>query len=154
MKQKIVAGIMVLLVPVVFSGCATGRKQSDLEMQGLKNQIAVLEAQLQSKDEELAAFKEGANKTEYAGLTYESAADSEPSVRTKKVIGEAKSRPTMRQIQTALKNAGYNPGPIDGKKGKQTKEAIKSFQRDHNLGIDGIAGKRTWEALSEHLYKN
>jgi len=59
--------------------------------------------------------------------------------------------PTKMDIQQALKNAGYDPGAIDGKAGPLTKRAIKSFQRDHNLVADGVAGRKTWEKLYPYL---
>jgi len=36
---------------------------------------------------------------------------------------------------------------LDGKFGDQTEAAIKHFQRDKNLSIDGIVGEETWTAL-------
>ncbi|MCM8792068.1 MAG: peptidoglycan-binding protein, partial [Candidatus Omnitrophica bacterium] len=56
-------------------------------------------------------------------------------------------------IQIALKNAGYNPGEIDGKMGKQTRQAIRAFQKANGLVVDGKVGKRTWSLLREYLYK-
>jgi peptidoglycan hydrolase-like protein with peptidoglycan-binding domain len=50
-----------------------------------------------------------------------------------------------------LKNAGYNPGRIDGRLGKQTREAIKAFQRANNIPADGKVGKQTWEVLRGSL---
>jgi peptidoglycan hydrolase-like protein with peptidoglycan-binding domain len=68
-------------------------------------------------------------------------------------VVEIKSRPNIKQIQIALKNAGLEPGPIDGRMGRQTREAIRAFQRAHNLPADGKVGKLTWNLLSEYLYK-
>ena len=47
------------------------------------------------------------------------------------------------QIQQILKRAGYNPGEIDGILGSQSINAIRNFQRDYGLLVDGIAGPRT-----------
>ncbi|MDR0867374.1 MAG: peptidoglycan-binding protein [Planctomycetota bacterium] len=54
-------------------------------------------------------------------------------------------------VQKALKNAGYNPGPVDGKIGAKTVAAIKNFQRVEGLSADGVVGRKTWERLSVHL---
>ncbi|GHV23880.1 hypothetical protein AGMMS49959_18520 [Planctomycetales bacterium] len=54
-------------------------------------------------------------------------------------------------VQKALKNAGYNPGPVDGKIGTKTVAAIKNFQRVEGLSADGVVGRKTWERLSVHL---
>jgi putative chitinase len=50
-------------------------------------------------------------------------------------------------LQRALVAAGYAPGPIDGQIGPRTKEALRSFQRDRGLTVDGIAGPQTMAAL-------
>lgn len=46
-------------------------------------------------------------------------------------------------IQKNLKFLGYYKGNIDEIIGQQTIQAIKDFQRDFNLDIDGIYGKNT-----------
>jgi peptidoglycan hydrolase-like protein with peptidoglycan-binding domain len=51
--------------------------------------------------------------------------------------------------QTELINKGYSCGSFgaDGEFGKATEAAVKAFQRDHNLSVDGIIGPNTWAAL-------
>jgi peptidoglycan hydrolase-like protein with peptidoglycan-binding domain len=137
------------LVVFVFSltGCATTRKKQELEVQGLKNQISALEAQIQSKDEEINSLKDS-----LARVTEEKE-KAESQIYSKKALGEVKSRPSVKQIQIALRNAGFEPGAIDGKMGRQTREAIKAFQRAHNLAADGKVGKQTWALLKDYLYQ-
>ncbi len=53
----------------------------------------------------------------------------------------------VAQIQTALKQLGYDPGPIDGKAGAQTTAAVKKFQTASGLKPDGIVGPVTETAL-------
>ena len=60
-------------------------------------------------------------------------------------------KPTKREIQQALKNAGFYQGSIDGKVGPQTREAIKEFQRANGLHVDGVVGRQTWERLAPYL---
>ncbi len=60
-------------------------------------------------------------------------------------------KPDNRQIQTALKNAGYYIGEIDGKIGRITKKAIEDFQEANGLKVDGKVGPQTWSVLSKHL---
>ncbi|MEG1894168.1 MAG: peptidoglycan-binding protein [Clostridia bacterium] len=50
-------------------------------------------------------------------------------------------------LQTALKNAGFDPGTSDGVFGMKTQSALKAFQKANRLTVDGIAGPRTWKAL-------
>ncbi|MFZ5799820.1 MAG: peptidoglycan-binding protein, partial [Candidatus Omnitrophota bacterium] len=58
-------------------------------------------------------------------------------------------KPQPRAIQTALQNAGYDIGKhgVDGKIGKDTRQAIRNYQKDHGLKVNGIVGQRTWGKL-------
>ena len=56
-----------------------------------------------------------------------------------------------QQIQTALKNAGFYSGAIDGKIGHGSKRAIEAFQKQNNLKIDGKVGPKTWAVLQPYL---
>ena len=69
-------------------------------------------------------------------------------------------RPTIRRgskgqdvkdMQTMLYNLGYSLGPcgIDGDYGRATEAAVKEFQRDHGLTVDGVCGPMTWDALQK-----
>jgi murein L,D-transpeptidase YcbB/YkuD len=147
MLQRIFVFLFTALVLAAVSGCATTRKSSDLEMQGLKNQMQGLESEVQQKDREIGSLREALSRvTEEKAALRRQAGDIQES-------SEVKSRPSMKQIQTALKNAGFDPGPIDGRKGKQTKEAVKAFQKANNLAVDGKVGKQTWILLGQYLEK-
>lgn len=56
-----------------------------------------------------------------------------------------------KDIQTALKNAGFYTGAIDGKIGPKTKMAIEAFQKAKGLKVDGKVGPKTWAELSQYL---
>jgi peptidoglycan hydrolase-like protein with peptidoglycan-binding domain len=60
-------------------------------------------------------------------------------------------KPTAIEIQTALKNAGYYTGAIDGKAGPMTKKAALEFQKAVGLEADGKVGPKTWAELSKYL---
>ncbi len=60
-------------------------------------------------------------------------------------------KPTDIEIQTALKNAGFYSGSIDGKIGPKSKKAIEDFQSANGLKADGKVGAKTWEALGKYL---
>jgi peptidoglycan hydrolase-like protein with peptidoglycan-binding domain len=64
---------------------------------------------------------------------------------------KAEFRPTTKEIQTALKNAGFDPGSFDGKMGPRTRQAIKDFQKSKGLVPDGVVGQKTWANLSKYL---
>ncbi len=50
-------------------------------------------------------------------------------------------------LQQRLTARGYGVGAIDGVFGIKTLEAVRAFQAENNLVIDGIAGPKTWEIL-------
>ena len=60
-------------------------------------------------------------------------------------------KPSPIDIQTALKNAGFYSGVVDGKIGPKTKKAIEAFQKANNLKADGKIGPKTWDLLKTHL---
>jgi len=43
-------------------------------------------------------------------------------------------------LQTKLVQLGYNLGRVDGVFGPKTETALKNFQKDHGLKVDGLAG--------------
>jgi N-acetylmuramoyl-L-alanine amidase len=51
------------------------------------------------------------------------------------------------EIQKRLKAWGYYNGPVDGKYGYLTYQAVRYFQSKNGLKVDGIAGKQTLYAL-------
>lgn len=63
-------------------------------------------------------------------------------VATPRMEGEA-----VRELQQRLSALGYDAGTIDGIFGPQTEQAVKAFQEQYGLEIDGIVGPKTWAAL-------
>ena len=49
--------------------------------------------------------------------------------------------------QKALQQRGYYSGNLDGIYGSGTREAVRAFQRDAGLSVDGLAGPKTLAAL-------
>lgn len=69
-------------------------------------------------------------------------------------------KPTLRKgasgeyvtlLQTLLIQRGYSVGATgaDGKFGNATLAAVKAFQKDNGLAVDGVVGRNTWTALEE-----
>lgn len=54
----------------------------------------------------------------------------------------------VREVQRLLVRAGY-PLKVDGDFGPSTKEAVRAFQRDQNIEVDGVVGPKTQGALLE-----
>ncbi len=53
----------------------------------------------------------------------------------------------VRVLQQLLVSSGYAVR-VDGIYGALTETAVKAFQNQQNLGVDGIVGQRTWRALT------
>lgn len=53
----------------------------------------------------------------------------------------------VKELQELLNAAGYDCGKADGVFGAKTETAVRAFQTDHNLTVDGIAGDATIQAL-------
>ena len=53
----------------------------------------------------------------------------------------------VSELQQTLQAIGYYDGPITGYYGALTKAAIRRFQADHGLKVDGIAGPQTLRVL-------
>mgnify|MGYP004678914641 CR=1 FL=1 len=52
----------------------------------------------------------------------------------------------VKQLQSNLRDRGYTVA-VDGIFGNKTLEAVKAYQADHGLTVDGVVGKKTWGAL-------
>ncbi len=138
-KKVLLLGLAAVFV-FSLSGCTTMHKNDALEIQGLRNKVSALEAQLKEKDDELNSLKETSLK-------------GSEDVNAEARAGEAKQQADPKQIQTALKNAGFYQGTVDGKMGKKTRKAVREFQKANNLPVDGKVGKNTWIALKGYLEK-
>lgn len=55
----------------------------------------------------------------------------------------------VHDLQQGLKDLGYDPGKIDGIFGAQTEAAVKAFQRDRGITVDGAVGPTTWLNIDE-----
>ena len=53
----------------------------------------------------------------------------------------------VRRLQTRLQSLGYYKGVVDGDFGEGTEIAVKSFQQQNGLTVDGKAGTKTIERL-------
>ncbi|MFA5039643.1 MAG: peptidoglycan-binding domain-containing protein [Candidatus Omnitrophota bacterium] len=127
--RLIMTGLGVLFLVV---GCASTRTTASLE-----NRVQILESRIQSLE----------------GQTGESP-DTDVSsygIMPETAVSVSADSLTKKQIQMALRNAGYYDGAVDGKVGPKTTSAIKKFQADMGLKADGIAGKKTKEKLVKYL---
>ncbi|MCZ4280972.1 SEL1-like repeat protein [Kiloniella laminariae] len=56
-------------------------------------------------------------------------------------------REEKRTLQSLLKALGYDPGPLDGLPGDRTRQAIRSYQADFGLEIDGLVQRALLDEL-------
>ena len=71
--------------------------------------------------------------------------------QTKRPTSEQRlSRNQVEKIQELLVARGYDPGPIDGVLGSQTRQAIKEFQRTAKLPADGYPTPELLEILGKN----
>jgi len=57
------------------------------------------------------------------------------------------SKEKVKEVQTALKEKGFEPGEADGVAGPKTHQAIRDFQKSKNLQATGRIDDRTASAL-------
>jgi peptidoglycan hydrolase-like protein with peptidoglycan-binding domain len=60
---------------------------------------------------------------------------------------EAAGSPVVRHLQRLLSGAGYPPGPIDGRYGPLTERAVRRYQANHGLPVNGVVGPRIFAEL-------
>lgn len=53
----------------------------------------------------------------------------------------------VEDLQRKLKEAGFDPGEVDGRMGPKTEAAVRAYQQAKGLQVDGIVGPQTRGAL-------
>ena len=132
---KVFFVVLGLVGLMVFSGCST----TSGSCKSLENRVQALESRVQ--------VVEGGPASEATAVTTAGAEVSLASIEGAVTVENM----TKKQVQQALKNAGYYEGEVDGKIGSKTTTAITNFQKDMGLKADGVAGKNTKEKLLKYL---
>lgn len=140
-------GIAIVVAAGLLGGCAGKGRQ---DMGRLQSQLGMLDQRVT----QLERSSIGGISSDLASPSMASSPLS-PSVEPIKSFdtsgaGTLSLKPSTKAIQQALKNAGFYQGPLDGKMGPQTREAVRQFQRTHGLSEDGVAGRKTWAKLSTY----
>jgi len=156
--------LSILVLAIALSGCASSQLKTQNEQ--LEGRVTDLEKNQQAKDAEIVdlqyqvkdlSSKVDTGKSADAEQAAPVTQDTTDQALTSKEPQEADISQVIRvkvspeKIQRALKSAGVYTGPVDGKIGAGTKEAIIEFQKSHGLKADGVLGKKTWEALRTFL---
>jgi len=136
--------ILALAIGICIWGC--GKKQSSEE---LTQEPVSIETLSTISTTETKAAPEMKPEVKMQEVKPAVVTQSEPKLEPLPPVGPYK--PTANEIQTALKNAGYYAGAVDGKIGSKTKKAIEEFQKASGLQADGKVGPKTWGVLSKHL---
>jgi peptidoglycan hydrolase-like protein with peptidoglycan-binding domain len=97
----------------------------------------------------LAFANEPANPTSPASRSAIAAAEGSGSM-THAPAQPAHFDPSKEEIialQKALKQAGLYKGKVDGRMGKQTDSALRSYQKEHGLQVTGLPDTETMAKL-------
>lgn len=64
-----------------------------------------------------------------------------------RLLSKGSNGPEVTELQKRLAQLGYPADPLDGKFGSKTQTAVRKFQQDHGLKVDGMAGTATISEL-------
>lgn len=64
------------------------------------------------------------------------------------------SRNQIKQVQQQLKSAGLYKGKVDGKMGRETKQAVSAFQQQNGINQSGTLDQQTLAALNNGNQNN
>ena len=150
--------LFLVVLTSVLSGCVS-QSRYDTDVGALRSHTAILTEQVTQLDAALRQAESDLSVERAAGaeLREQIAALQRQAEEERAKAGPRVYRTAAgfelppKDIQTALKNAGYYKGEIDEKIGPDSREAIRAFQRDHDLAVDGICGAETWEKLKPYL---
>lgn len=67
------------------------------------------------------------------------------------VLRKGSTGDEVKELQQKLTTLGYSLGSIDGDFGNKTLAAVKKFQSDYSLEVDGVVGNQTWNALDKAI---
>ena len=144
--------IFAIILIFAVSGCSTVPKKFKEEVAGIKTKMDTLEAKVGGVESRQAEVE---RVTSEQAQTIEELKAKKERVRIIKTNVSVKPRQSRKkektkEIQACLRNAGFYDGEIDGVKGRNTKRAIKEFQKANGLDADGVVGPKTWEALKKY----
>ena len=115
---------------------------------------------LKKASDENASMEPGVTEEAATGAAANATQDSQAmqgkSVSVESAVTQVAvvEKPSVSDIQQALKNAKLYEGKVDGVLGPNTRKAIAAFQSQNSLKADGRVGPKTWQKLKEYLVKN
>ena len=125
------------LIGLLAAGCAASIKSAKTQdADPVETRIAQLETQV-------GALNQQIDEINSRSASVAQASDTRRARSAKSL--------SNRDIQLALRTSGHYDGPIDGKIGSKTTEAVKAFQKAQGLTPDGKVGSKTSVALAQFL---
>lgn len=140
-KMLMIALAVLLVLPMAISGC-----KGNVEKPAEEPKMEIPESV--SATGEITTNVEPANMVA-SEVIPPTASAQQAAVKVTPLVQSAIDK--TKDIQRALKNAGFDVGTIDGKIGPKTKKAIEDFQRSKGLKVDGKVGPMTWSELEKYL---
>lgn len=86
-----------------------------------------------------------------AGVEAPQSSDEQANVYGSETLREGSRGDAVRVLQENLTLLKFYSGSITGSYGRLTKEAVRRFQKEHDLSADGVAGPRTFKKLTQLL---
>ena len=138
--------LLMVASVALLTGCATTNRGSQLNTQELHGRVLHLENLAEQRDQELAQLREELESERQARHVLEQRLGGKAAAAPSSAGGM-----TVREVQQALKQAGFDPGPIDGKMGRKTRAALRDFQQAQGLAADGRIGPHTLAKLKPYM---
>ncbi len=100
-------------------------------------------------DKGVCPYENTAVKAKSSGTKKDTSQKSGEKASETKISGTKTqiTKSVIKKVQTKLNELGYDCGKADGKAGKNTKKALKKFQEDNGLKVDGVIGKEVLKSL-------
>ena len=149
--------IVIAALALAASGCAARGTRDHLTR--LQSQVGLLDERVAQLERVGSASTVSPSSTTDSGWT--GAEDSRAAKRKsssavavhaskKSAKTSSSEKPSTKEIQEALKAAGFYQGSVDGKMGALTRQAVEEFQRINGLKADGVVGHQTWSKLRQY----
>jgi len=135
----VIALIAFLAVPLAVVGCKA-KTQKPVEIQ---NEVPAMTEDMVPTQAPLEPAQMVATET--------IPPTANPPMQSKQPVVTQEKQDRNKDVQKALKAAGFYIGTVDGKIGPKTKKALIDFQKAKALKADGKVGPRTWTELEKYL---
>ena len=81
---------------------------------------------------------------------WQNSATAQSAPLTQAVAAQPSLNQAVTDLQSQLAARGYDPGPIDGMIGERTRAAIRAYQRDRQMPVDGQVSQALVSSLASN----